>query len=74
MMLMKDVLREKLMNDLSTDSKFNENFADERQQREVEKYGPRLPLSQMAAHPHIYTKHSIEPAYGRYDRPINEIV
>lgn len=54
--------------------KFGENFDVQRQQREVEKYGDRLPIDQMAAHPHIYTKHSIEPVYGQYDRPINESI
>lgn len=53
---------------------FADNFAEQRQEREVEKYGPRLPMAEMAAHAHIYTKHSIEPAYGQYDRPINESV
>ena len=62
------------MNDLSTDSRFGLNYADDRQQRENEKYGKRLPIPEMAAHAHVYLKHSIEPAYGNYDRPINEIV
>lgn len=60
--------------DVNTGNMFGENFATERQQREVEKYGPRLPIPQMAAHAHVYLKHSIEPAYGQYDRPINESV
>jgi hypothetical protein len=62
------------MRDINTGSRFGQNFEAERQEREVEKYGPRLPLAQMAAHSHVYTKHSIEPAYGQYDRPINESV
>lgn len=62
------------MNDKSTGSNFGMNYEGERQQREVEKYGARLPVPEMAAHPHVYTKHSIEPAYGQYDRPINESV
>jgi hypothetical protein len=53
---------------------FASNFENEREAREVEKYGARLPIPQLAAHSHIYTKHSIEPAYGNYDRPINESV
>ncbi len=53
---------------------YADNFVNDREQREVEKYGPRLPIPEMAAHPHVYEKHSIEPAYGNYDRPINEIV
>lgn len=53
---------------------YGENFEGQRQEREVEKYGPRLPLPQMAAHSHFYSRHSIEPAYGQYDRPINEAV
>lgn len=50
------------------------NYESERVERENEKYGARLPIPQMAAHPHVYKKHSIEPVYGQYDRPINEIV
>ena len=53
---------------------YGENFETERQEREVEKYGARLPIPEMAAHPHVYARHSIEPAYGNYDRPINESV
>lgn len=53
---------------------YADNFETERENREVEKYGPRLPLAQIAAHSHVYDKHSIEPAYGNYSRPINESV
>lgn len=53
---------------------FGANFATEREEREVQKYGPRLPIPEMAAHPHVYKRHSIEIAYGNYDRPINESV
>ena len=53
---------------------FADNFVAQRQEREVEKYGPRLPIPELAAHAHVYEKHSIEPAYGNYDRPINESV
>lgn len=53
---------------------YAENFETDRQQREVEKYGNHLPIPQIAAHSHVYTRHSIEPAYGFYDRPINESV
>lgn len=53
------------------------NMADnpeaQRQEFEFNKYGRRL-HQEAAAHPHVYYKHSIEPAYGQYDRPINEIV
>ena len=62
------------MRDISTGNKFyKDNFAAERQEREAEKYG-RVPNPQAAAHPHVYERHSIEPAYGNYDRPINESV
>lgn len=56
------------------DDIFGENFEADREKREIEKYGKRLPIPQMAAHPHVYRRHSIEPAYGNYDRPINESV
>ncbi len=45
----------------------------ERRVFENDKYG-RSPQPELAAHAHVYYKHSIEPAYGNYDRPINEIV
>ena len=53
---------------------FASNFENEREARETEKYGARLPIPQLAAHPHVYTRHSIPDAYGQYDRPINESV
>lgn len=63
------------MKDISTGNKlYPDNFVEQREAREVEKYGSRLPIPQMAAHPHVYVRHSIEPAYGQYDRPINESV
>lgn len=63
------------MRDISTEnSLYSDNFADERRMREVEKYGYRPPLAEMAAHPFRDERHSIEPVYGRYDRPINESV
>lgn len=63
------------MRDINTGNKFYpDNFAEQRQLREVEKYGARLPIPEMAAHPHFYERHSIEPSYGHYDRPINESV
>jgi hypothetical protein len=63
------------MRDSSTgNSLYPDNFADERRIREVEKYGPRPNLSEMAAHPFRDERHSIEPSYGHYDRPINESV
>lgn len=55
-------------------SLYPDNFAAEREKREVEKYGPRGNMSEMAAHPYRDQRHSIEPAYGNYDRPINESV
>lgn len=45
----------------------------ERQYFEMQKYGRRM-HQELAANPHVYDKHSIEPAYGNFDRPINEIV
>lgn len=63
------------MNDVNMgNSLYPDNFAADRQRREVEKYGYRPPLSEMAAHPFRDERHSIEPAYGNYDRPINESV
>lgn len=49
------------------------NIPLERQSFELNKYGRRM-HQELAAHPHVYEKHSIEPAYGAYDRPINESV
>jgi len=63
-----------MKNESTANDVFAQNYVAEREHREVEKYGPRLPMAQMSAHAHVYTKHSIEPAYGNYDRPINEIV
>lgn len=62
------------MNDQNMGSRFGDNFESERQEREVQKYGPRLPLAEMAAIPFRDMRHSIEPVYGQYDRPINESV
>jgi len=63
------------MRDVSTGNDlYKDNFAEQRQMREVEKYGYRPPLTEMAAHPFRDQRHSIEPAYGNYDRPINESV
>jgi hypothetical protein len=50
-----------------------DNPESERMAFENDKYG-RAPHPELAAHPHVYYKHSIEPAYGNYDRPINESV
>lgn len=76
MIKMKLELKGKVMKNLSMESNsiYGENFESQRQEREVEKYGQRLPIPEMAAHPHRYNRHSIEPAYGLYDRPINESV
>ena len=52
---------------------YADNFVEAREEQELMKYG-RKPNPQLAAHPHVYERHSIEPAYGDYDRPINEIV
>jgi hypothetical protein len=63
------------MRDASTgNSLYPDNFVEDRQKREVEKYGVRAPLAEMAAHPFRDERHSIEPSYGHYDRPINESV
>jgi hypothetical protein len=52
---------------------YADNFEEQRVEHEKAKYG-HLPHPELAAHPHVYEKHSIEPAYGNYDRPINESV
>lgn len=48
----------------------NENPELERETFEFNKYGRRL-HQEAAAHPHFYSRHSIEPAYGAYDEPIS---
>jgi hypothetical protein len=53
---------------------YGQNFEAERVQRENEKYGPRMNTPVLAAHSHVYDRHSIEPAYGHYDRPLNESI
>ena len=50
-----------------------DNPEAQRQTFELNKYGRRM-HQELSAHPHVYEKHSIEPAYGNFDRPINEIV
>lgn len=57
----------------TNDINMGDNPEAERVAFETNKYG-RAPHPEMAAHAHVYTKHSIEPAYGNYDRPITEIV
>ena len=57
----------------TNDINMGDNLVQEREQHEFEKYGRRL-HQEAAAHAHVYYKHSIEPAYGNYDRPINESV
>lgn len=52
---------------------YAENFEEQRLEHEKFKYG-RLPNPEIASHAHVYVKHSIEPSYGHYDRPINESV
>lgn len=47
----------------------DENNVIEREQFEFNKYGRRL-NQEATAHSHVYYKHSMEPAYGDYDRPI----
>ncbi len=54
------------MKDISMD---NENPELEREVFEFNKYGRRL-HQEAASHAHVYYKHSIEPAYGAYDEPI----
>jgi len=65
------------MNAINTDGNIDLNMGpnpeEDRRIFEMQKYGRRM-QQELAAHPHVYTKHSIEPAYGNYDRPINEIV
>ena len=53
--------------------KDDENLTREREEFEFKKYDRQM-NQQLAAHPHRYEKHSIEPVYGEYDRPINESV
>lgn len=48
-----------------------DNIVLQRQQFEFDKYGRRL-HQELAAYPHLYGRHSIEPSYGHFDRPINE--
>lgn len=50
-----------------------DNPEAQRQSFEMQKYGRRM-HQELAAHPHVYEKHSIEPVYGNFDRPINESV
>jgi hypothetical protein len=57
----------------TNDINMGNNPEAQRETFEFQKYGRRL-HQEAAAHPHVYYKHSIEPAYGNYDRPINEIV
>ena len=57
----------------TNDINMGDNPEAQRQEFELQKYGRRM-QQELAAHPHVYTKHSIEPAYGQYDRPINESV
>jgi hypothetical protein len=47
----------------------NDNPELERETFEFNKYGRRL-HQEAAAHPHFYARHSIEPAYGQFDEPI----
>ena len=47
----------------------DENNVLEREEFEFNKYGRRL-HQELAAHPHVYLRHSIEPAYGNFDEPI----
>jgi len=56
-----------------SDHVFNENFVADRQKREAEKYG-RVPGRSIPQYVNPDQRHSIEPAYGNYDRPINEAV
>lgn len=55
------------MNDIN----MGDSLVMQRERHEFEKYG-RRPHPQLAAHPHQYFEHSIEPSYGHFDRPINE--
>lgn len=45
----------------------------ERMAFENNKYG-RAPHPELAAHAHVYYKHSIEPAYGQFSEPTSESV
>ena len=52
---------------------FADNFEAERAEHEYQKYG-RVPHREAVQYPVRDRRHSIEPAYGQYDRPINEVV
>lgn len=52
---------------------YPENFVQDRIDREAQKYG-RVPGRSIPQFVNPDSKHSIEPAYGQYDRPINESV
>lgn len=59
---------------MENNSIYGDNFEAERVQRETEKYGHKVIIPKMAAHAHVYTKHSVTMPYNNYDRPINESV
>lgn len=44
------------------------NVVAQREEFEFNKYGRRM-HQELAAHPHVYYKHSIEPAYGQFTEP-----
>ena len=52
---------------------FGTNYESERAEHEFKKYG-RVSLRDAVQFPTRDKRHSIEPAYGNYDRPINEVV
>jgi hypothetical protein len=52
---------------------FADNFADERLVQEYHKYG-RLPPYVDTQFSNPDKRHSIEPAYGNYDRPISGLI
>jgi hypothetical protein len=49
------------------------NIELERRKFEYNKYGRQMNQA-AAAQPHVYYKHSIEPAYGQFSEPSQEIV
>jgi hypothetical protein len=62
-------MNERLLSMNMNDENTGNNPEAERMAFENKKYG-RTPQPELAAHPHVYYKHSIEPMYGDFDAPI----
>jgi|HubBroStandDraft_5_1064220.scaffolds.fasta_scaffold36025_4 hypothetical protein len=65
------------MNAINTDGNIDLNMGpnpeEDRRVFEMQKYGRRM-QQELAAHPHVYTKHSIPIPYGQFSEPSQEIV